>query len=178
MRLIQQWPYSAAGCFASGCECRLRDNPCCPLQPGVKQMGRGTMAGPIRRAAVTDTATEDPKNAWSRARAMDLTATTTTTSAAAPPRSPHLTPLMSHGALGHLQRRPPTRQKNHTEPAAAAETSVGTVDFLGKRTNIADRGQPHPISATTTRHGYSEHLRAEHLRAWEEKEESRSHGSD
>lgn len=32
---------------------------------GVRQMGRGTMAGPMRRAAVTDTATEAPKNAWS-----------------------------------------------------------------------------------------------------------------
>lgn len=35
-------------------------------------MGRGTMAGPMRRAAVTDTATEAPKNAWSQARTMDL----------------------------------------------------------------------------------------------------------
>ncbi|KAG8004949.1 hypothetical protein GBF38_010793 [Nibea albiflora] len=87
-------------------------------------MGRGTMAGPIRRAAVTDTATEDPKNAWSRARAMDLTATTTTTTAAALPRSPHLTPLMSHGALGHLQRRPPyASEKPHRTSSSGSSSS-------------------------------------------------------
>lgn len=54
---------------------------------GVKQMGRGTMVVPMRRAAVTDTATEAPKNAWSRARAMDLTA-----AAATPQPDPPSTP--------------------------------------------------------------------------------------
>jgi len=51
---------------------------------GVRQMGRGTMAWPMWRAAVTDTASEAPKNAWSRARNTDPT----------PPD------LVSHGAPG------------------------------------------------------------------------------
>lgn len=34
MRPIQQWPHSAVGCFASDCEFRVRDNPCCPCGQG------------------------------------------------------------------------------------------------------------------------------------------------
>lgn len=59
--------------FTSGCECRLRDNPCCSCGRGEAD-GEEQWTGPMQRAAVTDTATEAPKNAWSRARAMDLTA--------------------------------------------------------------------------------------------------------
>ncbi|KAG7233043.1 hypothetical protein INR49_007534 [Caranx melampygus] len=53
------------------CEFTLRDNPCCP-PPARGEAYRERNNGPaMRRAAVTDTATEAPKNAWCQARAMD-----------------------------------------------------------------------------------------------------------
>lgn len=87
MRSIRQWPPSVAGCFASGCECRLRDNPCCSCGRGEAD-GEEQWAGPMQRAAVTDTTTEAPKNAWSQARAMDLTPPPTTTPQPNPPHVP------------------------------------------------------------------------------------------
>lgn len=47
MRPIQQWPHSVAGCFASGCECRLRDNPCCSCGRGEAD-GEEQWPGPCR----------------------------------------------------------------------------------------------------------------------------------
>lgn len=47
---------------------------------------------PMQRAVVTDsTGTEGPKNAWSQASTMDATVAA----------YPHLTRIISHGALGH-----------------------------------------------------------------------------
>lgn len=65
--------HSYAGCFASGCASADSEITLVVPAAGVKQMGTGTMAGPLRRAAVTDTDTEALKNAWNRARATDLT---------------------------------------------------------------------------------------------------------
>lgn len=168
MRSIRQWPPSVAGCFASGCECRLRDNPCCSCGRGEAD-GEEQWAGPMQRAAVTDTTTEAPKNAWSQARAMDLT----------PPPPPHPNPtlLMSHGAPGPRGQDLQRRAANHTE--GAAEPGVCAVDWpeRGDYRGDSERGQPHP-KLSDFWHGYGEHLRAEHLRAREEKEEPWPHGSD
>lgn len=74
------------------------------------------MAGPMRRAAVTDTATEAPKNVWSRARPLH-----------------NLTLLTSHGALNprgrHLQRRPLSVSQAANRPEGEAELGVATVGF-------------------------------------------------
>lgn len=96
--------------------------------------GGGTMARPMQRAAVTDTATEAPKNAWSRARATDLTGSI-------PP--PHLPPplLMSHGAL-----RPEGTTSSKTQRAALKEhQSLCVVLWAEDRTTDSTRPQiPEP----------------------------------
>lgn len=133
----------------------------------------------MQRAAVTDsTGTEGPKNAWSRARATDPAAAAT---AAA---YPHLTLLVSHGAPGlgddtfkdgpsasdGLQ----TTLKEHDRALA-----LWALDWPGRglaALKQTQSGQPHPN--LSKQHGHGEHLRAEHLRAGQEKEEPWSHGSD
>lgn len=170
---MQQWP-PQSGRSASGCECRLGDNPCC----------YGTMAPePMRRAAETDTAAEAlEQNAWSPARAEELTGT-----AAAPPPTPHHTwPLLtSHGAL-----RPEEATPSKTSPPAPRGGHVrATLKEQRRRVHCALRSESGedcrahrerstPPNLSNHWHGDGEHLGTEHLRARQEKEEPRGHGSD
>lgn len=73
------------------------------------------MAGPMQRAAVTDTTAEASKNAWSQARAMD------------PPHVP-----WCPGTERTTPSKTPLsvrRAANHTK--GAAEPGFGTVDWTG-----------------------------------------------
>lgn len=115
------------------------------------------MAGPMQRAAATDTTTEAPKNAWSQAKAV----------------GPSSCPMVPRDGEGrHLQRQPPHVRRHHSRGAA-----VGREDWsrLARR---RQRERSTPPKLSNHRHGYGEHLRAEHLRAREEKEEPWSDGSD
>lgn len=48
MSRTPQWPHSAAGCSASGCEFRVRDNPCCPCSQGWGRWGEEQWLCPCR----------------------------------------------------------------------------------------------------------------------------------
>lgn len=74
MRPIWQWPHSVAVAgLHQGVSADSEITLVVPAARGEAD-GEEQWTGPMQRAAVTDTATEAPKNAWSRARAMDLTA--------------------------------------------------------------------------------------------------------
>lgn len=93
------------------------------------------MAVPMRRAAVTDTATEAAKNAWSRARATDLTAAAPpdpTTTPHPPPDPPQCPMVPRGGGDSTFKDGPCTSEANHRE--AAADPGVSTlwaVDLFG-----------------------------------------------
>lgn len=100
MRPIQQWPHSVAGCFASGCECRLRDNPCCSCGRGEAD-GEEQWPGPCRGRQWLTQPLKLQRMPGAKPEPWTL--------------------LMSHGALGprgqHLQRQPLSvrRAANRTE---------------------------------------------------------------
>lgn len=62
---MQQWPHSASGCFASGCEFRLRDNPCCPC-------GRGEADGERNNGRAHAEGGSDWHSHWSSKECLEL----------------------------------------------------------------------------------------------------------
>lgn len=142
MSPIQQWITVVRAALHQGASADSEITLVVPAA-GVKQMGTGTMAGPSRRAAVTDTATEALKNAWSWARAMDLT---DTPASPHPPRPdpPHV-PWCPGSEGGNTFKDASERAANDTD--GAAETGVGTVGSLEEEYSVdTERSTPPSLS--------------------------------
>lgn len=103
--------HSCAGCFASGCECRLRDNPCCPC-------GRGEADGDRNNGRALAEGGSDWHSHWSSEECLEpsqshgphwhssLTAPT--------PTWPSSCPMVPRERGGqHLQRRVRESCKRH-----------------------------------------------------------------
>lgn len=129
-------------------EFSLRDNPCCPLQPGWGRWGEEQWLDPCGgRQRLT-------QNVWTGARTRTR------------PDVSALTDLTRPAALRGRATAPPTASDGPNTPRGRG------------RAGCWQRGQRIRTRTLRGRYnGYSEHLGAEQLRAWKEEEESRSDGS-